>query len=332
VDNNSKYRKIFRDVVRGYSLLKADNRTFFVKHLTVHDQVDLDDIYAGYYESAKKRGLPTEKEASSFILNEELWSKKNENTLVQQRLYIDNLITTKKSLVLKSQLDRQNEEIEKEEARLNVLEGEKKGLMGLTCEAVADKKVNDHYIINSLYDDKELTIESFSFSNFLEIEDEQINNLVKAYNKIFENFEELIIQQMILRDFYYVYFPFCEDSVGFFGSPICNLTHNQLKMIIYTRIFKNIFEQHQNIPESIKSDPEALLDYGNIDEKARAKLEETASKDGVASTFFGATKEDLEYAGVEAGIGGEISLSQKAEEKGGKLTMQDLMEMQGHGR
>ena len=50
------------------------------------------------------------------------------------------------------------------------------------------------------------------------------------------------------------------------------------------------------------------------------------------STYFGATKEDLEYAGVEAGIGGEISLSEKVAEKGGKLTMQDLMEMQGHGR
>ena len=141
MDNNSKYRKIFRDIVQGYSLLKADDRTFFVKHLTVHDQVDLDDIYAGYYESAKKRGLPTEKEASAFILEEGLWSQKNENTLSQHRLYIENLITTKKSLVLKSQLDSQNEIILEEEAKLYKLEGEKKELMGLLVKLLQIKKL-----------------------------------------------------------------------------------------------------------------------------------------------------------------------------------------------
>ena len=161
--------------------------------------------------------------------------------------------------------------------------------------------------------------------------DDELEGVIKEYNKIFEEFQEIRIQEMILKDFYYVYFPFCDDSVGFFGKPICELSHNQLKMIIYTRVFKNIFEQHENIPESIKSDPAALLDFGNIDEKAREKIQKQNSKDSAASTIFGATKEDMEYAGLDVGIqeAGD-SLAAKAAEKGGTLNMEDIMKMHGH--
>ena len=122
-----------------------------------------------------------------------------------------------------------------------------------------------------------------------------------------------------------------EDFLRMFCVNICELSHNQLKMIIYTRVFKNIFEQHENIPESIKSDPAALLDFGNIDEKAREKIQKQNSKDNAASTVFGATKEDMEYAGLDAGIrdAGD-SLVAKAAEKGGTLNMEDIMKMHGH--
>ena len=331
MDKNSRYRKIFRDIVRGYSILKENETLFFAKHLTVQDQVDLDEVYSHHYTIAQARGLPTEAEASLFLKKEGLWTGEEERESFQKEIYIENLIATKKSLVLKSQLDRQNKHIEEEGKLLEKINSKKRTLMGVTCESYSDLKVNDHYIINSLYCDAQFSSKIFNLDEFKRLGDDELEGVIKEYNKIFEEFQEIRIQEMILKDFYYVYFPFCDDSVGFFGKPICELSHNQLKMIIYTRVFKNIFEQHENIPESIKSDPAALLDFGNIDEKAREKIQKQNSKDSAASTMFGATKEDMEYAGLDVGIqeAGD-SLAAKAAEKGGTLNMEDIMKMHGH--
>ena len=54
--------------------------------------------------------------------------------------------------------------------------------------------------------------------------------------------------------------------MDFFGSPVVKLNNFQLNLLIYTRIFKNIFETNEDIPDKIKKDPEALLDYANSSE------------------------------------------------------------------
>ena len=135
---------------------------------------------------------------------------------------------------------------------------------------------------------------------------------------------------MILQDFFYAYFPFCDDTVGFFGVPVCKLTNYQLKLIVFTRVFKNILENSKFIPENIRKDPRALLDFGSMTEEAREKIEKQkeASGEGGGTSLVGATAEDYEYLGLEA-PSQENSLSKAAAEKGGTLSMQDMMELQG---
>ena len=111
----------------------------------------------------------------------------------------------------------------------------------------------------------------------------------------------------------------------FYGTPVCMLTHNQLQMLIYTRVFKNIFDRHDNIPDHIKKDPKALLDFAASSEKGKDMLDQHEEKGG-ASTIIGATKEDYEYMGVSQK---GVSLHEAAEKKGGKLNMEDLMDLAG---
>ena len=55
------------------------------------------------------------------------------------------------------------------------------------------------------------------------------------------------------------------------------------------------------------------------------------SSDKDASTLFGATDEDYEYAGLsKPSDSTKISLHKAAEKKGGSLSMEDLMELSGH--
>ena len=114
--------------------------------------------------------------------------------------------------------------------------------------------------------------------------------------------------------------------MDFFGVPVVKLNNFQLNLLIYTRIFKNIFEMNDDIPDKIKKDPEALLDYANsseVREEVKGKMNDSSS----ASTIVGATKEDLEELGMNTSSG--TNLHEAAKKKGGSLSMKDLMDISG---
>ena len=137
--------------------------------------------------------------------------------------------------------------------------------------------------------------------------------MVHTYNKIFESFSEESIQHLILEEFYSPYLSFAEDSMQFYGTPFCELTYNQIRMIVYTRIFKNIFDSNPNIPEKIRKNPKALLDFGSISEEEKDKFR-SKFDDGDGSTLVGAKEEDYEYLGISKPMVGK-SLHEEARKK-----------------
>ena len=329
---NTEYRKIFRDVILGFSEVVIDDQTYYIKHLSAIDQVDIDEIRSRYHKKAIERGIPPQSEILEQLDRDGDWTKEDEEKIKRQEIFIETANKNKTELVLKSQIDKQNESIKEARKIINDLLLKKQSLLGANAEDYADKRSNDYYIIKSFYSDKELKKPLFpTEQDFNELYSSEVSQFIKVYNDTFKMFEELKIQEMILQDFYYIYFPFSDDTVGFFGNPVCHLTYNQLKLIVYTKIFKNIFENNQHIPEKIKKDPQALLDYGSISDEAKDKMQKQLSSDKDGTTLFGATEEDYEYAGLDKpSDSSTMSLHDAAEKKGGSLSMQDLMELSGY--
>ena len=58
---NVNFRHIFRDIVAGSSKITHNNQAAYLKHLSVFDQVDIEDIKIFYYEKAKKRIADTKR-------------------------------------------------------------------------------------------------------------------------------------------------------------------------------------------------------------------------------------------------------------------------------
>ena len=127
----------------------------------------------------------------------------------------------------------------------------------------------------------------------------------------------------MLQDFYSPYFPFSDNVMNFYDKPLFRLSTNQVKLVIFTRMFKNIFENFPKIPDAIRKDPAKVVDYVNSQDKAK-DVAETLEKDG-ASTVMGATKEDYEYLGYKQNPAGR-SLSDMLKAKGGRMDMNDLIE------
>tara|TARA_Y100000590_G_scaffold143436_2_gene164735 strand:- start:8490 stop:9476 length:987 start_codon:yes stop_codon:yes gene_type:complete len=327
--STTNYRKAFRDIVRGFSTTEHNGALIYIKHLTPHDQVELEDITELYKKIAQDRGLPTEEEMLEILREGGDWTEKDEEEIERQERFINTMEESKKNLVLKSAQDQQNKIIERELDKLNKKKQQRLDLLGNTCERYAEQRTHDFYILRSFQKDKAGEIPLYTEEEYDELDQTYVSSLVNLYNDIFNSFTEESIQYLVLEEFYQPYLGFSDDSMQFYGVPFCKLTYNQIRMIVYTRIFKSIYENNRNIPEKIKKDPKALLDYGSISDEEKEKMK-SKFEDADGATLVGATDEDYEYLGMTRPNQG-VSLHEEAKKKGGSLSMQDMMKLSGAG-
>ena len=324
-----KRRKIFRDVVRGFSTTTLEEDFVYIKHLTPHDQVELEEIEEKYFNIALRKGVPTEEDMLAYLKDEGQWTDKDEKFIQDKELFLENLRKAKAKLVLKREIDKQAALIDKEQKLLDDKQIQKIGLIGNTCEKYAKDRLNDFYMIKSFFADDKLQEPLFNEDKFDELDNHDIKKVVYKYNQIFEGFSEENIQYTILEDFYNPYLSFAEDSMQFYGKAFCDLTYNQIRLIVYTRVFKNIFDMNENIPESIRKDPAKLLEFGSSSKEEKDKAKDKLTQ-GDGGTLVGAKQEDYDYLGVEKPTNA-ISLHEEAKKKGGTLNMEDLMKLHGVG-
>jgi hypothetical protein len=84
------------------------------------------------------------------------------------------------------------------------------------------------------------------------------------------------------------------------------------------------------LTNEMMDDPDKLIGQHNIEQNKDSVLKEDG-KSGSASTIVGATKEDLEALGVSAteNLGETIDLNKAVEEKGGTMSMDELIKLHG---
>lgn len=324
----SKYhRRALKEIIDGFSAYFVGEEKRYIKHQSISDVVDFELVYDLHFEKAKKRGLPTREEVFDNLIEEGIWSSADDAKIEKHQFYVESLIRNKKNLYLKSATDQVNKQIKEAEGELSAMLWEKEELCSNSCDKYATNRANDFYMFTSFYKDPGLSEPLYTQEEFENIESGKVTEIIRIYNKFHERFSEKHIQDLVVQDFYKIYYSFSESCMDFFGLPVVELNNFQLNLIIYTRIFKNIFDQHDDIPEKIRKDPSALLDYaGSADarEELKNKME---TESGGGSSVVGATKEDLENLGLSQG-GGQ-TLSSAAESKGGSLSMKDLMDLGG---
>jgi len=326
MDTSLIYKKNFRDICQGYTLISCNLGKFYFKHISVSDQVLLDEYKSEYIEEAKKRGIPTVEEALINLKEEGYWTEKDESAIKQEEVFLLKINEQKKNTYLKSQIDVLNKQINESVTKLNDLKNKRSSYLGNTCENYAEQRVTEEFLKFTLFKDSELKILYYNDDDFDEISSDDLSYLINLYNKTLNEFTDSRIQRMVLEDFFTYYMPYCEDPIHFYGKPIINLTYNQLRLILYARYFKNILSTNDKIPDNIRKDPDKLIDYINANEKAKERIKD---KDNQAQSIVGATKEDYKYINMDKGDRKALSLSEEAKKKGGSLDMNDLMKLMG---
>jgi len=328
-----KLRQVYADILRGRSnRFDVTYGKVFIKHLTVWDTELLDERREEYFVQAEQSGLPNNKERMGMLLEEGTWTQKNEDRQKEQERFILMMGETKKKMLLKSEKDALQLDIERAEKEVDKLIAEKSQLFGLTSEIYADKKINDYYIYLTLYKDEECLGGLFTEEEFDELSDIELSRLVNIYNGASSNFSELNMKRIALSSFFLNNYHLCKDNPFiFFGKPVVDLTYHQADLFAYGRYYKHVLSEMKHPPSAdIMQDPDKLIELYEIEKNQE---ERGGGKDhtGVASTIVGATKEDLEALGMtkDPHDSSVVDLNEEIRKKGGTLSMEDMIKLHG---
>lgn len=308
---DSVLRRAFMDIAKGYSIAKVNEQTAYIKHFSIFDQEDLDQKYNQRLERLTRQGVISRENRLKELAASGEWTEHDERKIDEQEAFLTNLQSTKKALVIVSQIQQVQARIEEVQDELNKLRSEKESFLSSTAESFANRYLNDLSIYNSFYKDTDLSQTFFSYEEFEELERKEIYELIKIYNDCFDAVSLDKIKHLALSGLFVNYFNINENNPNdLFQRPPLELSFYQVNLITYCKIFKSIFKNVPDIPDEVKDDPDQLLEFAESGHKMKEKMEEMKRKaaktgQGRAQSIVGATKEDME----KVGMGGAESMS-----------------------
>ena len=322
------YISLIGEAFDGYSQVFLDENPAYIKHVTIRDQKYLHTYYEKYKNIALARGLETEEDRYNYVLKEGIWTEKEDLQISSLEKEVENLKSTAKAVFLPSQKEKLLEDVSKRQSELLELQFKKKEVIGKTAEDYATSRSGDELLRFLLFKDQDLKENYYSPEEFDNLESWQVIKINSFQQDIQKKLNDETIQEAVLKPFFSMYLSLCEDASNFYRKPIPELTIYQLRVVIYGRMFYNIFQHTDNIPDHIKEDPKKLLDFS---EAQRNKDSNSGGlrDDSDASAVFGATKQDMDAIRNQSG-GKTVSLAEEAKKHGGKLNMEQMMRLAGH--
>ena len=321
------YISLVGEAFDGYTEAVLGDKTVYIKHLNIRDQRYLHKYYEKYKNLALDKGLETQDERVAYVLKEEIWTAEDDQKIESLQFEINNLKVTVKNLFLPSQQEDMQKTITERLAELHTLKLKRQEVIGKTAEDYATGRSADEILRFLLFKNKELTEHLYSEEEFGELESWEVAKITELQSSVVERFMDSRIQEAVLKPFFAMYLSLCEDVAGFYQTPLPELTIFQLKVALFGRMFFNMFQFTENIPENIKEDPEKLIAFSEA-QRNKDSNKGGLREDSDASVVFGATKTDMESLGA---AGQEApSLAEEAKKHGGKLNMEQLMRLAGH--
>ena len=322
--NEELYISIIGEVFDGYTEIFFNGDPVYIKHYNIRDQRYIQKYYEKHKNVAIKKGLETEEQRFVEIKKDGIWNDNDDLKITNLEFEINNLSATQKKIFLPSQKESMGKDIESKKLEIYILKNKKRELIGKTAEEYASSRSNEEMLRYFIFKDKNLIENLFTEDEFSELDDNELLFFMTEQGKVNVRLSEINIQKAVLRPFFSMYLSQCDNIKDFYDKAIVSLSVYQLKTALFARMFCNIFQYVDDIPDHIREDPEKLLAYSDS--------KKTGNSGGVnenadASAVFGATKEDMRVIG---GNTKQISLKDELDKNGGKLNMEQMMKLAGH--
>ena len=320
-----EYISIIGEVFDGYSEVTLDEKPAYVKHISIKDQRYLHKYYEKYKAIALSKGLESQEDRLKAVKEDGMWSSEDDTKISSLDFEIGNLKVTQKSLPLRSQRDSMLEDILSKEKDLQNLKSKRQEIIGKTADDYAMSRSGDEILRFLIFKDKDLTENFYTNEEFDNLEVWQILRINSLQGSISQKLDDSKIQEAVLRPFFGMYLSLFEDVSSFYGKATIYLSTYQLRVAYFSKVFYNIFQNVDDIPDEYKTDPVKLLNFAEA-QRGGADRKSIIKEDADASMVFGATKDDIKDLGGQEGV----SLSEEAKKHGGKLDMKQMMRLAGH--
>lgn len=338
-NEQQKYRKLYRDILRGYSGFNFSDKEIYIKHLTECDLGDVEADEEEMYAEAEGRGVLTEKEKLKLLERDKLWSTTEEARIQALKQEITNLDASCKKLILKNQIKFAQKNIAKRQEVVDELERERGDLLGFTVETYVEKKITSIYLKYSLYSDQDLKEKFFTEELFDEISDDEMSALAMENNIVMHALTSGELKKLAVCSFFINGISLCSKNTQiFYGKPITELTNYQIDLFSRGLRYLSVLEEGKTPPSDLYADHKLLAEwYDAMLEAKRMGLNEKgprSRRENEGGTVMGATKEELENFMGQSRDGEEVvDLAKEIKKRGGRqLSMKDVIEIHGGGK
>ena len=287
IQNIGEAKMLYREICNGYSSIymgeHADREYIYMKHFSELDNTRFLEIIDKYETIAKNRGLLTEEEKIKNLHEAGAWSEREEferNELLEAIAYARG---QKSKLVLKSQQDACEKDIEEKEKLLVKQSEVRTELLDLTVESWSSKKMMKYYVYYSFFEDQQLTKPLFTEDVYDDYEEEDLYEYIMMYNyqhKWFTdlNYKKVAVWPFFLNSFFLIH----EDISKFFDVPIIKLTVQQSEILSSGRWIKGILSQcGKNPPSDLYAKLDELIKWYNIEQ---ARIQSKQNKEARGSS------------------------------------------------
>ena len=331
--DNLKLRGVFADISRGFSEGFVNSKPVAIKHLGLQDQIDLDYFYDRSFNIALDRGILPEKERLEKVYTRGFWKLSDDVEIATLRDYISRLQATRSKLSIQSQIDSINNNIKTEVDKLNQKLKDRENYIGQTAEKYAGSKLNEYYIFHSFRKKGKIETKLYKEEEFDNLEDNEISELVLAYNEAIDGINDKNIKLISVQPFFQNYFYLTDSIYEFWGKKIIDLTLFQSEISAYGRYFKSLLQNSEaKIPDEIRNDPEKLVEFCSMNTEAQKSFNATAGELSSHSKV-GANQADYDRMGAKTANPESIWARKKLAKTGdGSLNSKEIAELRRDGQ
>lgn len=323
-------KKLYRDIIFGYSEVRIGEfkQKVFLKHPDELDAGNTDREYDDYFFIAREKGLKTEEESIEFMIEQGLWTQENEDRLKELKEEYKTLESTKRKLIIQSQLKSLEEQIKPIKEEVYLLTHERNESIGLTAESFATKKVNEYMVRKAFYKDKELKELLYTEEEFDLIDTSELSELMNKFADVHADFRDEQMKLISVCPFFVNIFTLCgENAYAFFSKPIVELTNFQTSLLNAGKYSKSLIMNSKAAPEDYYESPKKLSEWYELQDKSK-QVKDGLSQQGDAggTTIVGANKSEIKS--LESEDDKVVDLNKLAQEKG-EISFDELMDLHG---
>lgn len=321
------HKTSFSEIIAGFSKTIWRGQSVYFKHFNNVDMGFFVQDEERIYENAHAQGLFTEQEKLESLKKDDIWTEAQERELRQEKEFLELQISTKKNLLIDSQIKSVNKQIEDSQKKINDILSARTQLVGFTVEHLTARKMNEIHMLRATYRDSDLSVLFFTEEQFNELEDSELEELILLYNGKLD-FLNQTIKKLAVSNFFQNMFNLAPECIyDFYGKPVINLTVLQQDLYIYGRFFSNLLQGENKPSQEMLDNPDKLIEDYQKNQNLKETLGEKKA-DLSAGTALGATKEEYEKAGVK---GRFINFREKLKPGQTELSSTDLANLFNQG-